>query len=101
MTVEQRAIYDYKKGNVSAEICADVLLESLNITHPTLHMLLCDECVDEDIIKIAAEVLNYQDTAPSGVCPNCGSTGYDAAHTNLAECKKCGTFFKLKKHNEV
>ena len=103
LTPEQMTILDYYKMNVSAEICIDTLLTSLSVSHPTLHKVLTKECITtyvdtEDIISAIAEVLRYQDTAPSGVCPECGSTGYDASHTNLAECKKCGTFFKLRKH---
>ncbi len=104
MTPEQMTILDYYKMNVSAEICIDTLLTSLSVSHPTLHDILTLECIEAYvengvIIAAIAEVLHYQDTAPSGVCPKCGSTGYDASHTNLAECNKCGTFFKLNKRN--
>ena len=100
MNIEQKAILEYRKGNTSQNVCANTLLESLNITHPTLYMLLCKECTDECIIKLAMEVFNYKEPLPLNSCPECmtDAYGYTADNTNLAECNRCGTFFKLRKH---
>ena len=105
MTPEQLLLYDYEKNNVSAEICIDALLTSISVSHQTLYTLLTNECVtkyveDEVIIDAIAEVLHYQEPLSLNTCPECmtDAYGYKADNTNLAECNKCGTFFKLRKH---
>lgn len=98
MTPEQLTIADYHKGNVSTWICVDTLLTSIIQSHPKLHQLLYEDCTTELAIAIMEEILEYKEQPlPVNTCPNCkvNTYGYEADNTNLAECNKCGTFFKL------
>ena len=97
MTPEQIIIQDCHKGIISEQVCADMLIESLSITHPTLAKLLDNSCWYDEIIKITSEVLHIQNKEQLCTCPECGSTDYCSDNTNTNKCNKCGTFFTLKK----
>ena len=61
MGPELLTIQDYDKGNVSAGICVDVLLASIEQSHPSLYTLLESQCgdilTDEEVIDVLREII--------------------------------------------
>jgi len=60
MSVEQLVLEDYDKGMLVA-LCVDVLLTSIERSHPNLHSLLCDKVgdilTDEEVIDVLREII--------------------------------------------